>query len=78
MYFSFIQVFSLKNQEETGTDNQKREIFQINIDKLNREKCGLISCLNYLKQKIQDIEMRQNEAIRDVNIYFYFFSLFII
>lgn len=25
-----------------------------------------------MKQKIQDIEMRQNEAIRDVNIYFYF------
>jgi hypothetical protein len=37
------------------------------IEKLTKEKCDVVESLNYLKQKIQDIEMRQNEAIRDVS-----------
>jgi hypothetical protein len=37
------------------------------IEKLTKEKCDVVKSLNYLKQKIQDIEMRQNEAIRDVS-----------
>lgn len=35
---------------------------------LNKEKCNLIKNLNFIKQQIQDIEMRQKEAIRDVSI----------
>jgi len=37
------------------------------VDQLSREKCELIASLNYLKQSIQDIEMRQNQAIQDVS-----------
>ena len=46
---------------------QKQKSCQIQIDKLFREKCEYVSNLNYFKQKIQEIEMRQNEAIRDVS-----------
>jgi hypothetical protein len=42
------------------------------IDQLNKEKCELISSLNCLKKKIEEIEMRQNEAIKDVSILFFF------
>lgn len=48
---------------------------QLQIEKLNREKYAFITCLNYLKQKIQDIEMRQNEAIRDVSLAILFIDL---
>lgn len=41
---------------------------QKQVEKLNKEKCELIATLQYLKQKIQEIEMRQNEAIREVCI----------
>lgn len=42
------------------------------IERLSREKCELISTLQLLKQKIQEIEMRQNQAIREVSILNFF------
>lgn len=41
------------------------------FEKLNHEKCEVISTLQLLKQKILEIEMRQNEAIRQVSCFFY-------
>lgn len=41
------------------------------IDKLNKEKCDLVSNLNLIKQKIKDIEMRQNDTLRDVSSFNY-------
>ena len=45
---------------------EKCRFSRVQIDKLQREKNELMSNLSYLKQRIQEIEMRQNAAIREV------------
>jgi hypothetical protein len=54
----------------TSTTTATTASGKVNFEKLNREKCELIASLNYIKHKIQEIEMRQNEAIRDVCVSF--------
>jgi hypothetical protein len=70
------QINSLENEHNNNNNNNKHDQQQANphllIERLQREKCDLCSNLKYLKQKIQDIEMRQNEAIRDVSFSFLF------
>lgn len=40
------------------------------VEKLSSEKCEVILTLQLLKQNIEEIEMRQNEAIREVSFLF--------
>lgn len=68
----------LNSQQKLQHQFQQHQNQKNQIDKLSREKCEFISNLNYLKQKIQEIEMRQNEAIRDVSFFLVFFSIFVI
>jgi len=45
---------------------EKCKFNQVQINKLQRDKNDLMSNLSYLKQRIQEVEMRQNAAIREV------------
>jgi hypothetical protein len=68
-----------QSQQQKQQQKQNRiNLNQLQLDKLNREKCELIASLNYLKQKIQEIEMRQNEAIREVCCYTYSILFFLL
>lgn len=64
-----------QNNHQQLNNNTSNNGNRAQIDKVTREKCELITSLNYLKQKIQEIEMRQNEAIRDVSCSFFLFII---
>ncbi|CAF0719812.1 unnamed protein product [Brachionus calyciflorus] len=55
-------------QLQNNKNQQCQQQTKNHIDKLTKEKCELISSLNSIKQKIKDIEMRQSEALRDLEM----------
>ncbi len=55
---------------------EKQRFDQIEIDKLQRNKSELMSHLIYLKQRIQQVELQQNAAIREVRTHVFFQFLY--